>query len=170
MPPGRRPLRRRPQGRHRYRLVLPLPPGDEEKYAYINRNLGYLAVVMTIGFLTATISQVWFEYASGLWPFAIFTAVGAVSFGLSLPLSFAGRGFDILVHLDRVRDWTPDIYPDVDIYLPICGEPLEVLRNTWAGVWQLVHAYPGTARPYVLDDADDPEAHELAASFGFIYV
>ena len=170
LPPGRKPAGRRPPGRHRYRLVIPPPPGEDEKYSYINRNLGYLVVVVTLGFVTATISQIWFEYATGMWPFAIFTAVGVLSFGLSLPLSFAGRGFDLPGHQRRVSAWAPDIYPDVDIYLPVCGEPLAVLRNTWAGVAQLVQAYPGIATPYVLDDADDPQARELAASHGFSYI
>jgi len=170
LPPGRKPAGRRPPGRHRYRLVIPAPPGDDEKYSYINRNLGYLVVVVTLGFVTATTSQIWFEFATGMWPFAIFTAFGIVSFGLSLPLSFAGRGFDLATHQRRASTWAPDIYPDVDIYLPICGEPLAVLRNTWAGVSQLVQAYPGIARPYVLDDAADPEARELAASHGFSYI
>jgi cellulose synthase (UDP-forming) len=169
-PPGIRLAGRRPPGRHRYRLVLPLPPGDDEKYIYINRNLGYLAVVVTIGFLAATISQIWFVFESGLWPFAIFTAVGIMSFGLSLPLSFAGRGFDLRAHQRRVKAWAPDVYPDVDIFLPVCGEPLQVLYNTWMGVWRLVQAYPGAARPYVLDDAADPQARELAATLGFSYV
>lgn len=169
-PPGRALPNRRPPGRHRYRLVLPVPPDDDEKYIYIKRNLGYLTVVVTLGFVAATASQLWFEYSSGMWPFMIFTAVGVASFGLSLPLSFAGRGFDLPAHQRRVGAWAPDIYPDVDIFLPVCGEPLEVLRNTWAGVWVLVRAYPGIARPYVLDDSADPGARELAASFGFGYV
>ena len=132
-----------------------MPPDDDEKYIYIKRNLGYLTVVVTLGFVAATASQLWFEYSSGMWPFMIFTAVGVASFGLSLPLSFAGRGFDLPAHQRRVGAWAPDIYPDVDIFLPVCGEPLEVLRNTWAGVWVLVRAYPGIARPYVLDDSAD---------------
>jgi cellulose synthase (UDP-forming) len=174
-PPGRmsasrRPPGRRPPGRHRYRLVLPAPPGDDEKYAYVKRHVGYLMVVMTLGFLAATVSQVWFVYSTGMWPFIIFTAIGVASFGLSLPLSFAGHEFDLLAHQRRVGAWAPDIYPDVDIYLPICGEPLEVLRNTWTGVWGLAQAYPGIAQPYVLDDADDPDARELAATLGFSYV
>lgn len=137
---------------------------------YINRNLGYLAVVTTLGFLATTVSQIWFEYTSGMWPFAFFTGIGAISFGLSLPLSFTGRGFDLPAHQRLVSDWAPDNHPDVDIYLPVCGEPLGVLRNTWIGVWEMVQAYPGIARPYVLDDGLDPEARELAASFGFGYV
>ena len=57
----------------------------------------------------------------------------------------------------------------MDIFLPICGEPIEVLRNTWTGVFELIHAYPGVAYAFVLDDGDSDEAAALAPSFGFTY-
>ena len=43
-------------------------------------------------------------------------------------------------------------YPAVDIYLPICGEPIELLRNTWTAVSGLIEEYQGQVRAYVLDD------------------
>ncbi len=58
----------------------------------------------------------------------------------------------------------------MDIFLPICGEPVEVLRNTWIGVFELIQAYPGQAHAYVLDDGLSDEAMALAPSFGFSYV
>ena len=157
-------------GRHRVRIVLPEPPSDTEKYAYIDRQLPYLAVIMVIGFCCATTSQIWFEVHTGWWPFGLFTFASIMSFGLSLPLSFTGRGFDIARHDTRVNGWRPSEYPDVDIFLPICGEPIEILRNTWTGVFELVQTYPGLARPYVLDDGADAAAHALATDFGFGYV
>jgi len=54
--------------------------------------------------------------------------------------------------------------------LPICGEPVEVLRNTWTGVFELVQAYPGDVYVYVLDDDASDEARALAPPFGFVYV
>ena len=66
--------------------------------------------------------------------------------------------------------WRPAAYPAVDIFLPICGEPIEVLRNTWIGVFELIQAYPGLARAYVLDDGPSEEARALAPSFGFAYI
>ncbi len=158
---------RRPTG---VPMTLPAPPDDHEKYLYAERHLPYLAVVLVICFLAATASQIWFEARSGMWPFGIFTAVTVLSFGLALPLSFTGRGFDVGAHVRRVRAWRPSSYPDVDIYLPICGEPIDILRNTWAAVFELCHAYPGLARSYVLDDGADPQAQRLASDFGFTYV
>ncbi len=151
-------------------IVLPPPPNDREKYSYVERRLPYLAVTMSIGFVTATISQGWFEVTSGWWPFAIFTLVVVASFSLALPFSFVGPGFDIEQHIERVGTWRPERYPDVDIFLPICNEPLAVLENTWHGVRALVNAYPGIAHPYVLDDGADPRAEELAGELGFNYV
>ena len=60
--------------------------------------------------------------------------------------------------------------PSVDILLPVCGEPAEVLRNAWAGVLQLIAAYPGEARGHVLDDGPDPDLMPMAAGFGFSYL
>jgi cellulose synthase (UDP-forming) len=162
--PGRHARQRLPQ------IILPAPPDKREKYSYIDRQLPYLATVMTIGFVSATLSQIWFEAASGWWPFAIFTFVGTLSFGLALPLSFVSRGFDLDLHNARVRSWRPRPYPDVDIFLPICGEPIEVLANTWTGVREVVRDYRGIARVYVLDDGADPAAELLAAQFAFWYV
>jgi cellulose synthase (UDP-forming) len=162
------------RGAHRRRAarlrVLPAAPDDREKYLYAERHLPYLAVVLVICFLAGTASQIWFEAQSGMWPFGIFTAITVLSFALALPFSFIGRGFDLAAHVRRVQAWRPAHYPDVDIYLPICSEPIDVLRNTWTAVLELCGAYPGAARPYVLDDGPDPEAQRLASDFGFTYM
>ena len=149
--------------------VLPDPPNDEEKYTYIDRQLPYLAAVMTLGFVAATTSQIWFELATGWWPFALFTLACVMSFGIALPLSFTGRGFDLERHNERVREWQPTRYPDVDIFLPICNEPIEVLRNTWTGVLKLIRAYPGSVTAHVLDDGASEIAGAVAREFGFNY-
>jgi hypothetical protein len=82
---------------------------------------------------------------------------------LSLPVQHAGPGFDLAAHQALVRSWRPARLPSVDILLPVCGEPAEVLRNAWAGVLQLIAAYPGEARGHVLDDGPDPDLMPMAA-------
>jgi cellulose synthase/poly-beta-1,6-N-acetylglucosamine synthase-like glycosyltransferase len=163
------------RGSHRRRaaaqlMVLPAPPDDQEKYVYAHRHLPYLAVLLAICSVAAIASQARFEALPWMWPFSIFTAVTALAFGLALPFSFAGPGFDWAEHQLRVHAWSPARYPDIDIYLPICAEPIEVLRNTWTAVFELCHGYPGFLRVYVLDDGVDPDAERLAANFGFHYV
>jgi cellulose synthase/poly-beta-1,6-N-acetylglucosamine synthase-like glycosyltransferase len=156
-------------GRHRYRAIIQPPPSEAEKYIYISRSLPYLAVSMSIAFLAAFTSQLMFEINSGFWLFSIFTFVGAVAFAMSMPLGLTGRGFSLDVHRDLVRSWQPASYPSVDIFLPCCGEPIDVLRNSWMAVAALVEAYPGRAVAYVLDDAADPEASYYARSLGLCY-
>jgi cellulose synthase (UDP-forming) len=158
-------------GRHRrYSALLQPPPTDAEKEVYASRSLPYLAVSLTIAFLAGFTSQVLFEINSGFWIFGIFTAFGAIAFAMSMPLAFAGRGFSMDRHRDLVTAWDPPAYPSVDVFLPVCGEPIEVLRNTWSAVAGLVAAYRGRAFAYVLDDRADPAARELATALGLGYV
>ena len=159
--------RRQQQGH----LVPPLPPDEDEKYSYIERNLPYLTTVILIGSCCLIISQVRFETQDlVLSPFLLFTATYVVYQAISLPVNFAGAGFDLAAHQARVAAWHPPSYPDVDIYLPICGEPIELLRNTWDAVSDLIEDYQGEARAYVLDDGPSEEARSMAGSFGFSYI
>jgi cellulose synthase (UDP-forming) len=152
-------------------LVPPHPPDDDEKYRYIQRNLLYLTTVIFIGSCCLIASQLSFElHDLVLAPFGVFTATYIVYQAMSLPVNFAGRGFDLDAHQARIRAWRPSAHPDVDIYLPICGEPIELLRNTWTAVQELAEEYTGAARPCVLDDGPSDEARLLAESFGFRYI
>ncbi len=153
------------------RLVPPLPPDDDEKYSYLQRNLPYLATVILLGSVCVIISQLRFElHDLVLSPFLAFTVVYVVYQAISLPVNFAGRGFDLAAHQARIAAWQPETYPDIDVYLPICGEPLELLRNTWTAVAALAGGYPGQIQVHVLDDGPDEEARAMAAEFGYHYI
>ena len=152
-------------------LVPPRPPSDEEKYAYLDRNLPYLTTGLVVSATCLIISQIRFEaHNPALWPFMVFTATYVIYQAISLPVNFTGRGFDLAAHQARIRAWHPAAYPSVDIYLPICGEPIEMLRNTWHAVAALVAAYPGPVQAYVLDDGPCDEARSVAETLGFRYV
>lgn len=62
------------------------------------------------------------------------------------------------------------VYPDIDIFLPICGENIETLRNTWSAVLSL--GYPGKIYVYVGDDkGDNPNLKNIVEKeFGFVYL
>ena len=158
--------RRRPTS-----LVLPQPPDDNEKYAYTYRNLPYLTTILVIGAGCLIISQVRFEAHEPVpWPFMAFTATYFAYQVISLPVNFTGRGFDLAAHQERIRAWRPPSYPSVDILLPICGEPIEVLGNTWKAVSELIAGYGGAARAHVLDDGPSDQARSVSESFGFRYI
>lgn len=152
-------------------IELPYAPTDEEKASYAWRSLPYLTTAITISALCVITAQVWLEvrFLIAL-PFMVYTLAYLVYQVLSLPVNFTGRNFDLEAHELRVMTWQPDSYPDVDVFLPICGEPLAVLRNTWEGVAEMRDAYPGAVLPWVLDDGWDDQAKELAREMGFGYI
>ena len=153
------------------RLMVPVPPDDDEKYSFVERNVGYLATILVIGSACLCISQLRFElHDLLLWPFLIFTGTYIAYQAITLPVNFTGKDFDLAAHQARIAAWRPPDYPALDIFLPVCGEPIEVLRNTWTAVSGLVAAYPGVAQPYVLDDGASDEAGSMAAEFAFRYI
>jgi cellulose synthase (UDP-forming) len=161
-----------PSGRHRSGgAPLPGSPDDTEKASYAWRSLPYLTSALAISAVFIVLAQVFLEVRyPDLLPFAIYTATYFVYQCVSIPVNFTGRSFDLEAHELQVMTWQPDHYPSVDIFLPICGEPAGVLRNTWEGVSELLAAYPGWASAYVLDDGPSYEARNLAAEMGFTYV
>jgi cellulose synthase (UDP-forming) len=156
---------------HQPSLALPAPPDDGEKYCYIHRNLPYLTVTLAVSAACLIVSQARFAmHSPATWVFALLTVTYLCYQAISLPVNFTGRGFGVAAHRERVLTWRPAQYPSVDILLPICGEPIEVLRNTWTAVFELVAAYPGPAGAYVLDDGPSDEARSVSESFGFRYL
>jgi cellulose synthase (UDP-forming) len=160
------------KGKHRYsNLVLPFPPDDSEKYSYAWRSLPFLAAALATSAICLIVAQAWMEIRDPIMlGFAIYTVLYIAYQAVSIPVNFAGRSFSLAGHEERVKAWAPRHYPSVDIFLPICGEPVEVLHNTWTGVFELVQGYAGDAHAFVLDDGPSDEARELAPTFGFEYV
>ena len=127
---------------------------------------------MTIAFVIASFSMVQFIQGSlWLFPFYILLGVNAVASMLSLVSGFNKRVLRRRDHEAIVSAWQESqlrVHPSVDVYLPCCGEDLDVLRNTYYFTSQMT--WPGELRVWVLDDGDQPEVKELAAEFGFEYV
>lgn len=150
--------------------LLPQPPTDDEKYIYAKRRLWVLTLCSLVSFVCLVISQFRLSQANPwFWayvPFLIFT-IGY--YLISLRVNGLTRDFDWRRHKRMVRSWRPAVYPSVDVFLPVCGEPIEVLHNTWTHVQRLARRYPGPVAVYVLDDSASPELAAMAADFGFRY-
>jgi cellulose synthase (UDP-forming) len=160
-----------PGERSKPSIVIPAPPSDAEKGSYAWRSLPFLTTALTFSALCTIAAQGWFEIRNQIaLPFAAYTLVYLIYQALSIPINFTGPNFDLESHKLRVLNWHPRRFPSVDIFLPICGEPLDVLRNTWEGVEELRDSYPGTLIPYVLDDGDSDEAARMAWWFEFRYI
>lgn len=82
-----------------------------------------------------------------------------------LGVSAWGEDFDPGEHAEVVQNAeSTQYYPTVDIFLPVCNEPTNVLANTWKHICRL--DYPHLA-VYVLDDGAKEEVRHLAALHGF---
>jgi cellulose synthase (UDP-forming) len=151
--------------------VLPTPPTDTEKEAYHDRNLALIMRASLFSFGSLLISQTRFLLtAKPLLIFAPVLTFTIIYYLISLYVNFGTHGFDMTAHDDLVRSWQPRSYPSLDVFLPVCGEPLEILRNTWTHVLGLARHYPGEVRPYVLDDGASPQVAAMAQDLGFNYL
>ena len=149
---------------------LPQPPDDNEKYAYVNRNASLLVTCSIVSFGALLFSQArMIQVSPWFWaylPFLIFTGL---YFLVSLGVTAFTRDFDLAGHEAVVREWKPETYPTVDVLLPVCGEPVEVLRNTWTHVSLMAEHYQGDVTVFVLDDSDSPQLRRMAQEFGYVY-
>ena len=160
-------------GRHRrYGLNLPAPPSDAAKASYSDRDLAVIIRTSLISFGALLISQARFVLQSPVFTltFLPFVLATIAYYVMTLLVNVGTRGFDQEAHGRLVASWRPERYPSLDIFLPVCGEPLTVLHNTWVHVLELVRAYPGVATPYVLDDGSDERVRSMARDFGFVHL
>jgi cellulose synthase (UDP-forming) len=151
--------------------ILPAAPTDAEKLRYSDRNLALIMRASLFSFGSLLISQTRFLItARPLLIFAPLIAFTLIYYLISLCVNFGTQGFNMAAHRDLVTSWRPRSYPSLDIFLPVCGEPVEILRNTWAHVLQIVQQYPGPVTPYVLDDGASAQVAAMARDFRFHYL
>ena len=146
-----------------------LPPNDEEKYRYVRNRLRFVPLVSTVLAIPALWSLFQFTRLSPvLWLYLPWIALLIVNLFVGLLTTTLPHRISLNSHKQFVDTYHPAQYPSVDVFLPSCGEPLNVLRDTYAGVSSL--EWSGDVQVYVLDDADSADVASLAESFGFHYV
>jgi cellulose synthase (UDP-forming) len=150
--------------------VLPVPPHDTEKYGYARRRVWLLTCCSLISFSCLTVSQFRLAQASPwLWAYLPLLGFSVLYYLISLRVNAFSQDFNVRGHRRLVSSWSRGPHPKVDVFLPVCGEPIDVIRNTWTHVKKMVRTYPGVAVPLVLDDKNDPRCAELALELGFRY-
>ena len=150
--------------------LLPVPPDDREKYSYAKRGTRILLVFSTLSFLALVYSQILMTRLSPwMWSYIPFLGFTIVYFLISQIVTATSPEFDLAGHRKLAAAWAPETYPAVDVLLPVCGEPVEVLRNTWENVAALRDQYKGRVTAYVLDDSSSPKLQKMAGKFGFVY-
>ena len=154
-------------------LVLPAAPTDKEKYSYVALKRPFLVSCATVALLSLGVGAWQFAKASPIYSwYALYVFISEFYLFTSLFITVVGKEFDLEEH-QRITalasSLTESTAPTVDIYLPVCKEPLEILENTWKHIAAL--QYPATKKSvHVLDDDADSSVKSLALHFGFSYV
>ncbi|MFE0463008.1 glycosyltransferase family 2 protein [Kitasatospora sp. NPDC058965] len=148
---------------------LPAPPNDQELYWYFGPQRRWVLLCSSAAFvLTAGTMFTFALRTPALWAFLAVLALNVLALALSSLNSLRGRRLTRQSHEVLVRAWQPATAPGVDLYLPTCGEPLDVLANAYRAVAAV--DWPGELTVWVLDDADRAEVAALADRFAFRYV
>ena len=151
-------------------MYLPDPPTDEEKYSYLRKRprrwiFAWLLVAqfgILYGLTMVALKSPWTV------PALIFLVVMVPPNLVNFWLRSHKSRLNLAKHKEIVRAYRPHPADTVDIWLPTCGEPLRVLRNTYRHIAR-VHWHTAV-RVWVLDDAARPEVVELCREFRFEYV
>jgi cellulose synthase/poly-beta-1,6-N-acetylglucosamine synthase-like glycosyltransferase len=151
-------------------VVVPLPPTDAEKYAYLDNDGRWLLWVAMAAGALVILSLVHFALNNPLtWIFLGIVLLRVAVTGVAMATGTQRKRFDRLDHENRVATWQPagGTHPSVDVFLPSAGEPLEVLANTYLHVSRM--QWDGVLAVHVLDDSARPEVETLASRYGFTY-
>lgn len=82
-----------------------------------------------------------------------------------LAVAAKGKDFAPDKHAEVIKNGVDQEYlPTVDVFLPVCNEPIDLIANTWKYVSAL--DYPHVT-VHVLDDGAKDSVRDLAQAFGF---
>lgn len=148
--------------------LLPSPPDDDDVYQDLEGLQRWVQPVGVVATLPILVAVCLFA-ARSPWLWGLYLTVGLTLVSITLwLLTGTARGrVTRASHEQKVAGWTPSTHPSIDVYLPVCGEDVRVLANTFGHVARL--EWPGDVEVCVLDDGADPEVETLAARHGFRY-
>ncbi|MGL4758481.1 MAG: glycosyltransferase family 2 protein, partial [Patescibacteria group bacterium] len=155
----------------------PKPPNDVEKYLYtkVNSRLYKLFIILHILSWGVFLYNFHNLYHNTFWLYLFFgIQIIFICFYnvLSLLINLLYPKFNVSKHYEKVFDfWQRKRYrkPTIDVFLPVCGEDIDILENTWEGVATLKSKHYHV-RPIVLDDKNDIKVKKLAENFEFNYL
>jgi len=164
-PRGAEPAGRGPPGADRY---LPRPPTRTEKYSYLGARRPYVFAWLLIAAVGILYGYV--HVATKAWwtmPALLLLAVMVPPVVINFWLRIGRPRLTLARHRAVISSYTYG-HQAIDVFLPSCGEPVELLDNTMrcasAVRWQ------GPKTVYVLDDSAREEVRALAVRYGFRYV
>jgi len=154
-------------------MKLPKAPTDTEAVLYVSSGRRFLYSVGAVSTLTLFVAMGAFASSISIfyWYFGyLFMMFFYLS--ISYAVSFGAREFDLKKHFSILkRKQAAARKYSIDIYLPSCGEPIEIIENTFNHVEKLVEKNKDIdIRVHVLDDKGSLSVSSLADRFSFNYI
>lgn len=149
-------------------VYLPQPPTRTEKYSYFRNRRQFVFAWLLVA--AAGIIYGYVRVASKSWwtsPALLLLVVMIPPVIVNFWLRIGKRRVTLSGHHAITRAYQHG-NEAVDVFLPSCGEQVELLDNTFRHVSGL--RWHGTMTVYVLDDSAREEVRALAARYGYRYV
>lgn len=151
-------------------LYLPQAPTEQEKYLYTKRNAYWFSIYGLFAFFCTCIAvYFWIGINSLHLIYLIYFIVYGIFLTHTYTIGLLSKDFDISKHKWIVNKFAKvSSQKSIDIYLPVCGEDLEVIENSMYHISRL--QWNGKITKYVLDDKGVPEVEQFCAKYGFQYI
>ncbi len=137
-----------------------------DKYMYVINNTAVLKLIYGIGIITwliALYGHILFLNLNILYRFIFgpFIFILSCYYLIIYSINFFYKTPDLNYHKKLVNFFTSNKSnaPSVDIFLPVCGESMQIINRTWLSVSNI--NYPNY-QVYVLDDKGGNRAGELS--------
>ena len=153
-----------PQG-----MYLSQPPGRQEKYEYFGKQRRWVFAWLLIA--SAGVLYGYVHVAERAWAVAplmwLLLMVMVPPVVVNFWLRIGHPRLTLAEHQATVSNYR-EHGETVDVFLPSCGEPLEMLNNTFQYVSTMT--WHGLKTVYVLDDSAREKVHDLADQYNFQYI
>jgi cellulose synthase (UDP-forming) len=150
---------------------VPDPPSDEERYSYFGPPARWQFLWLFIAQLLIIYSYVNVMAKSPvLWPGLILLTFMAPPTVVNFWLRVCPQRTLLSEHIDKVVQWRLNNVelPEIDIFVPVCGEDDEVINNTCFHISRLEYSRPLNVN--VLDDGNLDRTRTVVERYGFNYV
>lgn len=153
-------------------MYLPSCPVSDTQAVFLQSGRLKLYLVSSVSVVALCFGMVLFVVVNPMFiPYTVFALLTAFYLSVSYGVGFLGRDFNSRKHNDLVAKWLDRAaHQEVDVFLPVCREPRDILLNTWRHVSDLKLAHEGRLNVHVLDDGKDNWVQDVAHGFGFNYI
>jgi cellulose synthase/poly-beta-1,6-N-acetylglucosamine synthase-like glycosyltransferase len=153
-------------------MYLPSSPDEKEKYLFLDSGRTQLYAVSAASTIILVAGMVLFIKANPyFWAYIIFSLATFIYLAFTYFIGIFGKEFNHNKHKFLLnKHFDKSATEEIDILLPVCGEPIEILANTWIHVKKLQVAHEGKCTVYVLDDKRDVKVASLADRMQFNYI